>query len=237
MKQLLTGLACLGFCLGSRLLAEEPHSGVEESEIRTAIECAIPLLEKASAGSAEQRECFSCHSQAMPVLVLTKAQQLGFVVDRDNLRRQLDHTFAHLKRGSGKYKEGQGQGGKVVTAGYALWTLDAGGHQSDEITSVVTGFLLDYQKDSNHWHHASKRPPSSGSPFMTSYIAIRGLDSFGTTEQGERISQRRAALREWLNNTAPKDTEDHVFRLRLLSSMHHTRNQLEQAGDELLALQ
>lgn len=237
MKQLVSGLAFLGFSPGLPLPAQESRSSIVESELRTAIACAIPLLEKASAGFVEQRDCFSCHSQAIPVFVLTKAQKMGFVVDRDNLQRQIDHTFAHLKRGLRKYSEGTGQGGKVVTAGYALWTLDAGGHEPDDITAAVSGFLLGYQEDSNHWQHTGRRPPSSGSPFMTSYVAMRGLDSFGTTEQQERITERRSALWEWLNNTNPKDTEDHVFRLRLLSSTQYASNRIDQAREELLALQ
>ena len=81
------------------LQAEEPEWNIDETQVRMAVERAIPLLEKSSSDSADQRECFTCHSQAIPVLALTKARELGFDVDTENLARQVSHTFAHLERG------------------------------------------------------------------------------------------------------------------------------------------
>lgn len=88
----------LGFCLlmiASRVAAKSPH--FKEMEVRSSVERALPLLERASAGSAEQRQCFTCHSQAMPVLAFVEANQRGFHSDPSNLQRQIEHTHAHLK--------------------------------------------------------------------------------------------------------------------------------------------
>ena len=83
-------------------------------ELKAAISRAIPMLEKGSAGSAEQRECFTCHNQALPVMALAEAERAGFSIDRENLTRQVEHTVAHLKRGQENYLKGKGQGGRVV---------------------------------------------------------------------------------------------------------------------------
>ncbi len=230
-------LAGIWISLGVCGWADDSLRGFENSQVRVAVQRAVPLIEKASSGSAEQRRCFTCHHQAIPVLALSKAQKLGFDVDSKNLERQVSHTLAHLQRGQQKYTEGNGQGGRVVTAGYALWTLEAGGHPPDDVTSAVTGFLLQDQKDRNHWQQASKRPPMSGSPFMTSYVAIRGLNSFGTKEQQDQIDQRRSSVQNWLDSAQPKDTEDHVFRLRLVSTMESQKLTLPAVADGLLTLQ
>ncbi|MGY8770800.1 MAG: prenyltransferase/squalene oxidase repeat-containing protein [Pirellulales bacterium] len=200
------------YCLQSELKAEEKTS--ISAQIRSAINRAIPLIEKASAGSAEQRKCFTCHSQAVPVLAFTEAQRRGFSIDEENLARQLQHTADHLKRGIKNYQKGKGQGGQVITAGYALWTLDAGNKQPDKTTAAVAHYLLENQKDKDHWFRSSKRPPSSGSPFMITYVALRGLDYFGTEEQQEKINQRKAKVSKWLNSAEPKDSEDRVFQLQ-----------------------
>jgi len=184
--------------------------------IKQAIANAIPLLEKGSAGSAENRTCFTCHSQALPVFALTEAKKRGFKIDEENLQRQLTHTYENLKRAQKDYLEGRGQGGKADMAGYALWTLDAGDWKPDEVTAAVTEFLLKYQADEDYWKHTSNRPPSEASDFTTTYVALVGLGAYGTDEQQERISQKSEKLRKWLLASKPADTEDRVFRLKLL---------------------
>ena len=59
----------------------------------------------------------------------------------------------------------------------------------------------------------SNRPPSEVSPFTTTYLAVRALQRFGTEKQKSRIDERVKKAATWLSKTAPKDTEDHVFRL------------------------
>ena len=78
------------------------------AELRVAITKSIPLVEKGSAGSAEQRTCFTCHSQAVPVVALAAAKQRGFDIDEKNLAKQIEHTAKHLERGRKKYLEGKG---------------------------------------------------------------------------------------------------------------------------------
>jgi N-acyl-D-amino-acid deacylase len=215
--------------------ADEPL--YTEHETRSAIERAIPLIESGSAGSAEQRTCFTCHNQALPVLALTEAQRQGFVIDEANLRRQLEHTLAHLERGKTNYLEGKGQGGKSVTAGYALWALKAGGHAADETTAAVTHYLLQEQRQAGRWSHPGTRPPSSGSDFTTTSVALRSLAAYGTAEQQPEIKSRIATVREWLVKTVPRDTEDPVFLLHALRSTEAGDDLLQQAAATLLCNQ
>lgn len=196
-------------------VATEPERKVT-GDIPAAIRRAIPRLEHGAAGSAKKRQCFTCHNQAMPALALAMAQRKGFVTDRDLFTGQVQHTVAHLRRGQERYLEGRGQGGQVITAGYALWTLQAGGYSPDRLTTAVTGYLLQYQKEASHWSHPGNRPPSTGSDFTTTYVALRGLSDFGTDAQQQSITDRRKLVLQWLTTTPPKDTEDRVFTLRML---------------------
>ena len=83
-------------------VADEPDEGIFH-RTRKAIERSVQLLETTSASTAEQRKCFTCHGQAMPVIALVEARDHGFAVDSTNLQRQLDHTAAHLRRGRKSY--------------------------------------------------------------------------------------------------------------------------------------
>ncbi len=230
-----TAIALVAVIVPGRLFAGDADPGV--GEIRAAIARSIPLLERASAGSAEERTCFTCHNQTLPVLALVAARDRGFTVDAANLTRQLDHTAAHLSRGKEGYLKGQGQGGKVITAGYALWALEAGGHPANETTAAVTEYLLQYQQDQNRWSHPGSRPPSSGSDFTTTFVALRGLNSYGTPEQQPRIASRIETIRDWLLTDSPVDTEDRVFRLRALHEIGVDKEIIAGGGRELLEQQ
>jgi len=215
----------------------DPAADATADAIRAAISKSIPQLEKGTAGSDDQRKCFTCHSQAVPVLALVEARERGFKIDKDNLARQVRHTAEHLKRGRKNYLEGRGQGGRVITAGYALWTLEAAGWDPDETTDAVTSFLLEYQKQADHWKHPGKRPPSSGSDFTTTYLALRGLAAFGTDERKLKIEARRKTVRKWLLGENPRDTEDRVFRLRALRYVDAGETTVEKATTDLIGSQ
>lgn len=214
-----------------------PTTGGAEDRVRSAIERVIPLLERASAGSAEQRECFTCHNQGIPVLALTEARRHGFTVDDENYQRQIDHTYAHLERNRDRYTAGKGTGGKADTAGYALWALTAGERDADATTEAVAEFLLLWQSDDEHWTCSSDRPPSESSDFTTTFLSLRGLTAYGTDAQRDRIVERTASVSEWLVGATPADNEDRVFRLRALKLIGAEADVVAAAASKLLGRQ
>ena len=240
MKWLFVILLTVSLLDTTTVAAENPAAPsveVDHQRIRTAVEKSLLLLQRASAGSAEKRPCFTCHSQALPVLAITAARNQGFKIDKANLRRQLDHTAAFLMRGKENYAAGKGQGGRIDTAGYALWTLQAGKHRPDDVTAAVVDYILQTNADSDHWTHNSNRPPTEASDFTTTYVALRGLLAFGTAEQRMRIAQRQNTVAQWLLKTATSDTEDRVFQLRALS-LAQAENKTQQAfADALITAQ
>lgn len=197
------------------LLFSLPVSASEPKEeaIRAAVAKSLPLLQKGAAGHIDQKTCFACHNQALPILALTTAKAAGFEVSADDLRKQMEFIVKFLGKNRDNFLKGRGTGGQVDTAGYALLTLDAGAWKPDETTAAVAEYLLQYNKDQNHWKNVSNRPPSEASPFTASYLAIRGLKAYGTMEQKERVEKRLEEVREWLLKATAKDTEDRVFRL------------------------
>ncbi len=178
---------------------------------------AVPLLEAGARGSLEKRKnCFTCHNQALPVIALATARERGLPVDEANLQRQLKFTAGHLARNRSNYLLGKGQGGQALTAGMALLTLEFGGRKPDATTAAVAEYLLRWQSNLEYWKPQSIRPPSEASLFTMNFAALRGLKTFGTPEQQERIAQRTAQVRAWMLKTPAKDTEDRAFRLLAL---------------------
>lgn len=206
--------------------------------IKAAVVKSLPLLETAARGSMEKRkQCFTCHNQALPIMALTTARSRGIAIDPENLRRQVQFTADFLAKNRTNYLAGRGQGGQALTAGYALWTLELGGWKSDAATDAVTEFLLKFQKDFDHWKPQTVRPPSEESLFTVSYVALRGLKTFGTTRQRERISQRTTQVRQWMSKIAARETEDRVFRLRALHVADAPQDEIRGAVQELIKTQ
>jgi Squalene-hopene cyclase C-terminal domain len=209
----------------------------EPPGVRQAVARALPLIRKGSDGHRDQRSCFACHHQAIPILVQTSARLRGFPVEEETLQKHLRHIDSFLTKNREEYQKGRGQGGQADTAGYALWTLELGGWRSDATTAAVTEYLLLFDKDQDHWRTTSHRPPSEVSAFTTSYFASRALLAFGTEGQKERIKRRLDRLRFWLEKTAAQDTEDRVFRLLAMKQARCDATHIHTAAQELLRSQ
>ena len=230
----LSGLLC-ALVIGA-VHAAEPLPNA--AAIRTAVEKSLPLLTFAARGSMEKRErCFTCHNQGLPIMALTTAQSRGFKIDEEELRKQVKFTADFLGRNRTNYLAGKGQGGQTDTAGYALWALENGGWKPDATTAAVAEYLLVWQRDLEHWKPQSRRPPTEQSLFTSTHVALRGLKTFGTPEQRERIDARVAQSRAWLLKTPAQDTEDRVFRLRALHVAGAPAADLGKAAKELLDTQ
>ncbi len=228
-------IACINLLVVNSGAADEPQ--VSCDTIRAAITKSIPMLEAGSLRSANERQCFTCHSQAHPTFALMKASELGFTVDMQNVERQLKHTHDHLKRGEDTYRQAKGQGGGVLTAGYALLTLEEGHWPDDKVTEAVAHYLIEHQQGIEHWRQRGTRPPTSGSDFTATYVALRGLSYYATEEQRVRFAERAAKVKKWLIEQMPEETEDHVFRLLSLPYVDADAATIDAAAKELLSQQ
>ena len=210
------------------------EKALDAATIKAAVAKALPLLETSAKTSMEKRkQCFTCHNVGLPVMALTTARSRGFAIDEEGLRNQVQFTADFLARGRDNYLAGKGQGGQALTAGSALLALEHGGWKADASTAAVTEYLLAWQKDLDHWKPQSIRPPSEESLFAISYVAVRGLKTFGTSEQRERAERRCEQVREWALKTPAQSTEDRVFRLWLLKTSGAADANVRDAAEEL----
>jgi hypothetical protein len=204
---------------------------------RAAVERALPQLRAAADGHVAKRSCYACHNQAFPVMAFNAANGKGFAPAGPLFGTQVDHILTFLTENKEKFRSGQGTGGQVDTAGYALLTLELAGHKPDDVTEAVAEYLVKTQADRGYWKTVSNRPPTEASDFTATYLALRGLRAWGGPEQKERAAKRTKAAREWLLKTGPKDTEDRVFRLFGLKEVAADEKEVAAAAWELLKTQ
>ena len=234
---MLLRIAFLLSCVLSPLSVRAAEPSVGNDVLRTAVEKSLPLLMKGAVGHRENRTCFSCHNQGVPILATAAARQRGFKVDEEELGRQVTFIAEFLGRNRDEYKQGKGTGGQADTAGYALWALSRAGRKPDETTAAVAEYLLLRHGDRDHWDSSSSRPPTEASALTTTCLALFGLDAYGTAEQQDRIAARRRQASAWLLRTRPKDNEERVFRLFALKAVHAPQSDIDAAAKDLIARQ
>ena len=232
MRKTLFLIALLLTGIGS-VAADSPQT----DPARVALVRGLELIQKSAGEYTKHRQCFSCHHQALPILAMTTAKAHGFEIDEKELQRQLKFTADFLAKNRANYEKGKGQGGQVDTAGYALLALAAGGWKADETTAAVTEYLLQRDKERDHWQVTSQRPPTEASSLTTTFLAWRGLAHFGPPAKQKDMDARFDKARAWLVKAAAKDTEDRVFRLQALKAAAADVKVVQQAADELLKSQ
>ena len=87
------------------------------------------------------------------------------------------------------------------------------------------------------WKPTVDRPPAEASNFTTTYVALRGLNRYGTAKQREAISRRATAVAQWLESANAADTEDQVFRLRLAYELKLPSDKVDRFVQKLLSEQ
>ena len=219
------------------LLAGSVNAGDPREQIHKAVQRVVPWLEKGAVGSSQHNKCFTCHNHGLPIMALAEAKGQGLKVDDEILTAQLTHTTQFLTSGRKRYEDGKGQGGKTLTAGYALWALERGKVPGSEVTDAVVHYLLHDQADKTHWKKSGRRPPSDGNEFTTTYVALRGIDAFDRSADHELRNRRFESAEQWAVQTSRKDTEDSVFRLKILKLTKADHTELKKATEDLLSQQ
>ncbi len=230
-------LALVSLILASPLAADVP-----DETVKSAIEKGLRRIEQGVAGYPRHRQCFSCHHQAMAVFSMTSARERGFTVDDEALKKVVDFSLRSFRQRS-LIQKGQGVGGDSVAVGYALSAFAAAGRPYDETTASLVEYLLVKQRRDGAWPLPAlgDRPPSMGSLFTPTALALFALRSYGPPEESAGAAALKARIdaafnrgRAWLIANRPASTEDKVFRLRGLVWAGADRGEIERARGLLL---
>jgi ankyrin repeat protein len=231
LMRLLLKLAEIVVLAMSQSLAAQPPA-------RTAIDRALPPLQRSAAQFVAKRSCFSCHHNALPILTLQMARERGFAIDPSVLSAIEDTTFTPLRASDALDQSIQAAtlNDPTPNDSYLLMAAAAAGLDRNLATAVRAKQLLGWQQD-GHWVTSDFRPPHSSSLFTATATAIRAIDLYAPQEL--RLEKKSAfdAARKWLKKTPAASTEDAAFRLMGLVWSGGSVNDLNGATADLLAMQ
>lgn len=205
---------------GRAAISTTPNQGVREAATR-----AVRLVDRTSASFLTTRTCFTCHTQTLSAMVLRDAREVGIEIDEANFKRQYQRAIEDMT------------GTRVDTKGHMLWALDIGQYAPDDKTEAIVESILNIQKHHGAWTTTVDRPPAEVSNFKTNYVALRGLNRYGTAKQRQAIATRATAVKTWLESANAVDTEDQVFRLRLAHELKLPSDKLDRFVQRLLSEQ
>lgn len=231
---ILAGMALLRF-MTTRAEAASPT--VPTDALKGAVTRALPLIQRASAHTLKERECFTCHQGAHPTIALNEAWRRGFEIDEDNLGDQLVRAYAELVEEQPRFKDGFSVSGTTDGPGHALWMLYETGWKPDAITAGTTDFFVNYEKDEDHWTTARKRPPTAGSPFTATFLVLQGIKYYESPASRELSQLRVEAALNWLRKQQGRETEDTVTRLRALHLMGGSKELTRSIAKQLMSEQ
>lgn len=229
--------------LGTTVLGSAANAAplVTDTELIASVKRALVPLERSSASALKQRACFTCHHGSFPVTAIHEGWRHGLKVNEANLEGQLERTLERLKANVNRYrKDPEKQGdinGETDAVGHGMWILDLAGYPADDTTQGTVDILLDQQSEAGFWKPALNRPPTVGSYFTSTYVALRGINRYAAPEKRAEVEKRNARALKWLKAVEPFDTEDMVYRLRSLDLLERDGEAFKQQVTRLLALQ
>ena len=213
----------IGFCAAS-----------DADATRAKIAKSLSLLQKTATSYTQQRRCFSCHHQALPVMTFDLARKKGFEISKGTIRHQSDFTIAHFKPKIATIKKGVGIGGASFTAGHVLVALHIDSWPRDETTNALVKYLTKKQKKDGRWRIVSKRPPMENNDFTSTALSLRGLQLYGKKDE---VQQLLARARSWLINHPAESNEAMTYRLFGLKWVGAEKKHLQRAVSDLLETQ
>lgn len=213
---------------------------IMDPALKSAIDKGLKRIEAGVTNYPRHRQCFSCHHQAMAVFSMTAARQRGFNIDEALLQKQIDFSLRSFRHKS-IIAKGQGVGGDSTSVVYALHTFAVAGHPYDDTIAALVKYLLARQRKDGAWPVPAQRPPTMGSLFTNTALALFTLKEYGPPVDAPDAAKLKEGIdsaldrgRAWLLANKPSVTEDKVFHLRGLVYAAADRQQIEAARADLL---
>ena len=187
--------------------------------VKIAVEKALDPIVKSATAYVEEKSCFTCHHQALPVMAASNAELIGIKADRHWLELQRKFTADFFLKRKADLAQGRGVPGGAFTAGYALaqfmstsqLTEEEGNDESRRLegTNELLEYLLEIYRPERPWKINTIRPPLESSDFTATGLAIAALGTF----EREKLMERVNDIRKWYQKTKAVSAEDRAFQL------------------------
>jgi len=194
-----------------------PPGPVEKSRsAREALVKAVAVLEPLSPLFHDQSGCFSCHNNSLPQAALNIAATHGVAVNRKAAAHAAQAALGDWKSRVDDYLLATcATPGFLVQTTKGLLGLAEEGVAPGYITDALTSCLASLQQPEGDWHldAIDSRPPLTGSPIVSTALAIRGLKVYLPPGRSDEVKSRIDRALAFIRGTASRDTQDETYKL------------------------
>ena len=185
-------------------------AGNSPTDVRSAVEKSLALLQKANREFLERAGCQSCHNATFPTLAIGLAGELGFAFDRDMARTNATVTKSSIASGFEKAVQMMDpDGGSPTSTSYALIILDS---PADTATHATVRNIAARQLPDGRWRPPYIRHPMENDVTATA-ISMRALQLYAPEGQRARYEEQVRKAAQWLSAFEPRTTEQRTFQL------------------------
>ena len=233
MKQILfLLLICIVF-LG-QAKAETP------CDVESATRRGLARVKQAASDWQDNKTCFSCHHQTLPMLATLEGARVGFPLDKAWLKSQADTTHRFFTRSIKTMDAGEHLAGGAGTVAFGFWALSLDQRPADQTTASMVTYMLKIQGvvrssdrkpnatlklEDGRWQASCRRAPMQASLICDTVLVLMGLEKYATPEQRPQLKMARTAAEQWLAKAPMKEQQGRLWRLW---GLHHL------GGDESL---
>jgi hypothetical protein len=178
---------------------------------------AVAVLEPLSPLFHDQSGCISCHNNSLPEAALNLALTHGLAVNRKAAAHAAQVALGDWKSRVDDYLLATcATPGFVVVTTKGLLGLAEEGVAPNYITDALTSCLASLQQPEGDWQNLSgidTRPPLTGSPIVSTALAIRGLKEYLPPGRRDEVKVRIDRALAFIRATAAHDTQDETYKL------------------------
>ena len=165
-------------CVAGALLVRSPLAAAAAPEVRQAVARAVPYVEQQGRTWIEEKKCVSCHRVAFTTWALSRADTLGFELDREQLEKWRDWSRDQLLAPP---KDDAPPVGTTNLEGVSQILLaeqtSQEGVLDEAARTAFVGFLTLKQKDDGQWDAggqlpSQKRPQAETQLVSTAWNAL-----------------------------------------------------------------
>jgi ankyrin repeat protein len=214
-----------------------------DNSISSAIQGAIPLLQRADANFVPKAACVSCHNNSLAAVATSLARKNGFTVDEKTAAQQVKANVFGLEKLRDYLHQGfftpVGDFFAPFVVSYMLVGLDAERYQPDLNTDAVAMFLKSRQSPDGQWAYpaADSRPPICSDYIGQTALSMRALQLYAPKTDKAAYEQSVQLAASWIAKARSRNTEDRGWRVLGLAWAGKDKAATQQAIRELLAVQ
>jgi ankyrin repeat protein len=206
--------------------------------VHEAAERSVGLLQTSGAEFFRQSGCVGCHHQPAIQRATAAARAAGIAIDETAAAESVKQVVAQWDLyGPSLLERLDGPAAPDIQVS-ALFGLAAEKQPSGPVTDMLAANIAATQRRDGSWKlEGFSRAPSEESNVARTVMSLRVLQVYGTAGRRTEFTARIGKARKWLEKTAPKTTDDYVWRLAGLSWAGSDAAKVVQASEALRRLQ